>query len=218
MTSNAMGRNAAQDWRDPLRHAVLVFLSVIFSISAAPTAFAATSSFAIFPDRIFATPGVIGGANLFGNTPAETTFLPGGIALFDFGEDISSNTFMIDVTSVAGPTEISVRYLRLNGLAVSETAPGSFPFASPIDVVLSITAPGTFTVPSSSFVGACAAIGGCNSVLFNATGANSFTANVVSSAPEPAAWALMLVSFFGVAFRMKTIRARGAFTPSPALA
>ncbi len=190
---------------------------VVCAFASAP-AMANTSSFAVFPDRIFTTPGVISGANLFGNTPAEATFLPGSIALFDFGEDISSNTFMFDVTSLAGPTEISVRYVDLNGLSVTETAPGFFPFASPIDVVFSVTAPGTFTVPSNSFVGACGAIGGCNSVLLNVTGANSFASNVVSSAPEPAAWALMVASFFGVALRMKSIRRRGGFRAEPLVA
>ncbi|MEL7490236.1 MAG: hypothetical protein AAGJ73_05910 [Pseudomonadota bacterium] len=171
---------------------------------------AATSTFAIFPDRIFANGGVTNAANLFGNTPAEATFNAGGIALFDFGEDITGNTFMFDVTGVTGPSQVSIRFLDITGFTVIDTAPGFFPVASPLDFVINIAGPGTFTLPSAVFTSACTGIGGCNSVLLNVTGAGSFTANVVSSAPEPSVWALMIIGFAGLAWRMKAARRRGS--------
>lgn len=186
------------------------FAFILAGVLSSPSQ-AETSSFAVFSDRIFSNGALVNGGALFGNTPAEATFNPGAIGLFDFGVDISGNTFMFDVTSVTGPAVLSVRFINVTGFAVTEIAPGFFPGASPLDFVFNITNPGTFTLPSGVFSDECATIGGCNSVLVNATGANAFNVSVVSSAPEPSVWALMLIGFFGLAWRMKAARRANKF-------
>jgi len=190
---------------------VTCIVSIVILVTA--PAQAATSTFAVFPDRIFTNAGVVNGGNLFGNTPATATFNPGGIALFDFAQNITGNTFMFDVTSVTAPTQVSIRFLNVAGFGVTDIAPpGFFPVASPLDFIISIDAPGTFTLPSGAFAAACGGIGGCNSVLLNVTGAGTFAANVVSSAPEPSVWALMILGFAGAAWRMKAVRRSGLVT------
>lgn len=184
---------------------VLTFAQVLTQTGG--SAHAATSAFSVFPDRVFSTPATVAGAgNLQGNTPATATFSPSGIALFDFATSITNNSFTIDITDVFAPTQLSVRFVDLTGFTVTDTSPGSFPGPSPLDLVLNITAPGAFVIPGESFSAACSAIGGCNSVLLNVTGAGGFVASTVSSAPEPTVWALMILGFIGVAWRMKSMR------------
>ncbi len=80
--------------------------------------------------------------------------------------------------------------------------------------------PGTgfFSINTDAFLSGCDAIGGCNTIVIGtsglgAAGGGSFIdggtltfASVVAASPEPSSWALMLIGFFGIAWKMKANR------------
>lgn len=202
---------------------IVVFVSLFVGISAQ----AEISTFSIFPVRGFQTAGsTINGAAILGNDPSSTaTFNGGGTVLLDFGEDISDHTFTISATGViGGPATVAVRFVFTTpgAPAFTDTAPaGLFPGPAPTDFVFTIDGAGDFALPNGIFSTSCGVIGGCNSVLLNVTSAAGFTANILSAAPEPASWILMIMGFAGVAARLKTIRRQSQTLPAnqlPAMA
>lgn len=204
-----------------MRYRAISILATVATLLFSSAAQAEISSFSIFPQRGFQTAGsttnagaVIGG----GNAATVATFNGGGLVILDFGEDITDHTFTISATGApGGPATVGIRFIftspgplafPLDGFFVDGSPPpgGFFLGPSAADFVLTIDGPGEFVVPSGIFTGACNSIGGCNSVVINTTSATGFTASIISSAPEPATWMLMIIAFAGVGARLKHIR------------
>lgn len=60
----------------------------------------------------------------------------------------------------------------------------------------------------------CAGLGGCDAIVTQAWTGTTFTLDsVLAPNPEPAAWALMILAFGGVAARLKTLRRQGRIAP-----
>lgn len=104
---------------------------------------------------------------------------------------------------------------------------GRYNNGSPIFVdTKSVNAGGVLTV-NNLFQQGCSALGGCDFIFITttrarrgATGAtvdyvnvNGVATEVTAPTPEPSTWALMIMGFAGLAFRLKA--ARGAYRGSP---
>lgn len=100
------------------------------------------------------------------------------------------------------------------GLTNLNGAPSIFEFTQ-------VPGTGIFSVPTDTFASGCSTIGGCNTIVIGTSGFGATStggaidggtltfAAVVAASPEPTSWALMILGFFGVAWRLKLQRAHG---------
>ena len=71
---------------------------------------------------------------------------------------------------------------------------------------------GVNEITSAALSGYCVSIGGCDIVILQAAGGGTTFAvdRVLARTPEPSAWALMILGFAGVAWRLKATRKKRA--------
>lgn len=202
------------------------FIGVLALAGATGAAEAATET---FPTSVVATGGPVVNADaLTDGGTGVATFLRGGAAIFAFDDFVTNQTAIFDVATV-NPVQTFVffRFGRfVNGAFQNALGQGTTdPFGNPsVNDYVEITGPGVFTFQPSGFTDACRDLGGCNAFVFgasnfSATGGGLTVSSLVSSAPEPGAWALMIIAFAGVAWRLKTARGRSpgfAFAPAAA--
>lgn len=204
--------------------AILALAAVVIVAGMGP----ASAAVSQFPTSVFQAAGGSGANNLLGNTPATTTLFNRGATPLGLGfagpiqtNAITGERLTLDVTTVsASTTYVFVRLGRLvGGVFTSANAVGT---TTPLggattNLYAQVTGPGPLTLLLDPFETACALLGGCNALIignstFSAAG-SSFRLSVLTAAtPEPAAWALMIMGFGAVAWRMKAARrARAAF-------
>lgn len=205
---------------------VLVALAAaVMAAGLAPASAAITQ----FPTSVFQQAGGSGGNNLIGNTPATALFNRGATPLgLGFANPIQTNAIIgeritINVTTAsASTTYVFVRLGRLvggvftNANAVGTTTPLG---GATTNLYALVTGTGPLTLLLDPFAASCAALGGCNALIignstFSAVGSSFRLSTLTGATPEPAAWALMMMGFGAVAWRMKAARRsrRFAFT------
>ncbi len=198
--------------------AILAFAAAVLAAGFAPAAAAVSQ----FPTSVFQSAPGSGPGNILGNTPATTTLFNRGATPLGLGfanpiqtSAIIGERITIDVTTVsASTTYVFVRLGRLvggvftNANAVGTTTPLG---GATTNLYAPVTGTGPLTLLLDPFEASCALIGGCNALIignstFSAPG-SSFRLSVLTGAtPEPAAWALMVLGFGGVAWRLKAAR------------
>lgn len=178
---------------------------------------AAKAAISTFPASVFQASGGTGAGNLVGNTPATARLNRNQTIGLVYGSDITGQRLFFTVTTVTNNTTyIWVRFGNWNGstftsaTAAGQTAPNGSPTNN---VYAQVTAAGVVTIFGDAFIASCQTIGGCNAIVFgNSTfsaGGSSFRLSSLAAAtPEPSAWAMMMLGFAGVAWRMKVLRRR----------
>lgn len=196
----------------------LLAAAAVLALGFSPASAAVTQ----FPTSVFQSAPGSGPNNLLGNTPATTTLFNRGATPLGLGfaSPIQTNAIIgerltLSVTTVsASTTYVFVRLGRLAaGVFTSANATGT---TTPVggattNLYAQVTGAGPLTLLLDPFQTSCAALGGCNALIignstFSAAG-SSFRLSVLTGAtPEPAAWALLMMGFGAVAWRMKTAR------------
>lgn len=161
---------------------------------------------------------VLGAFSTAGDSAGALLTLDNWIGLLfetPFGTSRSDTVSVFTLPPLVGDARLTVSFGRLVG-------------GSPVFVdTRSVNAGNTLTV-SNLFQQGCFALGGCNYIFIEttrqrrgATGAvvdyvsvNGEPTEVVEPTPEPAVWAMMMVGFGGIAWRMKAARRRRALLPA----
>ncbi len=205
--------------------ALLALAAAAFAAGLAP----ASAEVSQFPTSVFQSAAGSGPNNLLGNTPATTTLFNRGATPLGLGfaNPLQTNAIIgeritIDVTTVsASTTYVFVRLGRLvGGVFTSANAAGT---TTPLggattNLYALVTGTGPLTLLLDPFEASCAALGGCNALIignstFSAAGSSFRLSVLTGSTPEPGAWALMMLGFGAVAWRMKAARrGRGVVT------
>lgn len=178
----------------------------LLAVSTAPAAAATT----VFATSVFASSGNV--ANLGDGLGAANGVVArignaarAGEAVFSFIDALSGANLQLTAGAGGGPSPaVFVSIGEIVGGVAVYSAESSFSGG-----------PGVFTL---DFTAPCALISasGCSLVRIRTAGGGAFRLDGISgvgSAPEPAAWALLLMGFGGVAWRLKrTRRAKAALT------
>lgn len=190
-----------------------LFLCVLAGLAAAGPSAAATT---IYPTSYFSNVGVANPNRLLGNNPNNSAIDRNDSIGLTYGADITNFVVSFVVTSYSGNTTwLWMRAGRRAGATFTNAAapgllgPTGLPTAN---IYVRITGPGTYYLNTAAFGASCTLLGGCNSILFgNSTfsaAGSTFQLSMVGATPEPQAWALMILGFAGVAFRLKQTRRR----------
>lgn len=192
-------------------------------IAAAGDAKAATT---IYPSSIFGNSGVAGAGGLIGNTPSVTQIDRNDSIGIAFSQPITNYSLTFNIASVTPQTTyLWVRFGRFQSGAFTSApvsgllAPNG---AGTQNLYIQVSGAGAYVVNSLAYSAGCSTIGGCNAFAFgNSTfsaAGSRFGVSTVGATPEPDAWALMIIGFVGVAWRLKSARrGRGAARrPAPA--
>lgn len=188
-----------------------------FAAAMAPASAAITQ----FPTSVFQQAAGSGGNNLIGNTPATGLFNRGATPLgLGFAGPIQTSAIIgeritLNVTTVsASTTYVFVRLGRLvggvftNANAVGTTTPLG---GATTNLYALVTGTGPLTLLLDPFAASCAALGGCNALIignstFSAAGSSFRASTLIGATPEPGAWALMMLGFGAIAWRLKSAR------------
>jgi hypothetical protein len=205
---------------------LLALAAAVLGAGAAP----ASAAVSQFPTSVFQSAGGSAPNNLLGNTPATTTLFNRGATPLGLGfaspieTAILHERLTLNVTSVsASTTYVFVRLGRLTGgvfTSATASGPAFLPGFPTINLYSQVTGTGPLTLILDPFAASCAALGGCNALIignsgFSAAGSSFRLSVLTASTPEPATWALMIMGFGAVAWRMKAARVgRGALTPA----
>lgn len=197
--------------------AVLAVAAAVLAAGISPAAAAVSQ----FPVTVFQQAAGSGGANVLGDTPATALFNRGATPLgLTFANPIQTSAITgeritLNFTTVtASTTYVFVRLGRFSGgvfTNANAAGPAFLPGFPTINLYAQVTGPGPLTLLLDPFAASCAAIGGCNALIlgnsgFSAAGSSFRISTLTASTPEPAAWALMMMGFGAVAWRMKTNR------------
>ena len=196
------------DFLKRLREAAAAFI-----VAGLVGASAANAETFVFPNGILGATGVSDTGNLLGDTPASATFARTSGIIVGYDRDITGNTTVIDVTAAGpDPSFIWFRFGRFDGGAFQNVGgaglvnPGG---GATANAYAQFTGPGPVTFSGVPFEAACLSVGGCNAVVFGGSTFSSPTstgfsvASVVSSTPEPATWAFMMIAFAAVGAQAK---------------
>ncbi|MDZ7628651.1 MAG: PEP-CTERM sorting domain-containing protein [Parvularculaceae bacterium] len=197
-----------------------VFLAAAMAAFVTATA-PASAAITQFPTSVFQQAAGSGGNNLLGNTPATGLFNRGATPLgLGFASPIETSAILgeritLNITTVsASTTYVFVRLGRLTGGVFTSAAaagPAFLPGFPTINLYAQVTGPGPLTLLLDPFAASCAGLGGCNALIignsgFSAAGSSFRASTLIGSTPEPAAWALMMLGFGAVAWRLKAER------------
>lgn len=205
-------------WFNPMFAKMAAALSCLVVLSIAGAAEAAITT---FPASVFQTGGT-GSNNLVGNTAATARLnrtqtvglnyagpvaaVAGARLTFNFTQVSNNTTYLwVRLGNWNGAT-------FTNAAAVGQTTPVG---GATTNIYAQVASPGAITVILDPFLVSCQSIGGCNALVF---GNSTFSANgsffrlstLVAATPEPATWALMMMGFGAIAWRLKASRLRKA--------
>ena len=182
-------------------------------IAACGGAKAATT---VYPVSTFQNSGVTQPNRLVGNTPATSArFTRGDSVGLNYATDVTKFTLNVEITQLRQRTTyLTVQFGRfVAGVFTPATGVGlSTPLGLPSSTTLyvAVTDLGTLWINTVAFETGCGTLGGCNAIrLGNSTlrqnGAR-FDVSNVGATPEPQVWALMILGFIGIAWRLKAAR------------
>lgn len=174
----------------------------------------ASAAISYFPTSVFQS-NATGANNLIGNTAASARVQRNQTIGLVYGTDITGQRVTFNISTVTNNTTyVWVRFGRWNGssftsaLASGLTAPNGAPTSNLYQL---LTGAGPYTLLTDAFATACASIGGCNALVFgnstfSAVGSQFRITSLVASTPEPSAWALMILGFGAMAWRLRAHR------------
>lgn len=184
----------------------------------------AAAAISQFPTSVFQSAAGSGPNNLLGNTPATTTLFNRGATPLGLGfaNPIQTNAVIgerltLNFTTVSNNTTyVFVRLGRLVGgvfTNANAAGPAFLPGFPTNNLYAQVTGPGPLTLLLDPFAASCAALGGCNALIignsgFSAPGSSFRLSVLTASTPEPGAWALIMMGFGAIAWRMKSARRR----------
>lgn len=181
-------------------------------IAASGDAKAATT---VYPVSVFQNLGVAQPSRLIGNTPTTSArFGRSDSVGVNYGTDISHFALSIEITQLQPRTTwLTVQVGRfVAGVFTPAVIPGLLdPLGAATNLLfVPVTQTGTIYVNTLVFDSACQTLGGCNAArlgnsTFSQPGAR-FDVSTVGATPESDAWALMIVAFAGLAWRLKRAR------------
>lgn len=195
-----------------------VLLSVVLALFGASTTLAATT---LYTDssNFGGFPNVVNGGNAVGFANGASAFIPtfGWIA-FQENPAFTTGNIALTFSQVTGTGTALFYYGQSNG------AGG---FSALNNSLVTLTVGTNILSPTAAQSAFCAGLGGCDVFIVQAWGGGTtfrldgtLGPSMLGPNPEPSAWALMILGFVGVAWRLKQKR-RSAFTPtvgSPAFA
>jgi len=151
----------------------------------------------------------VNSGNALGPADGASAFVPtGGFIAFQVVPFFTDVNFNMTFTGVSGAGTVRLYVGRTNG-AGGFTALNSRFFT---------VSSGVFNFSSTVLTNYCIGLGGCDTFITQAWTGTTFSLDSVPNVnPEPSAWALMIMSFAGVSWRMKRLRAVGKLAPKRAL-
>lgn len=181
---------------------------VIVVLAAMLAAFPARAATTIYASSVYSQTGVLNPASaLFAVNGSAALIQPGGELVLQYGNPLTGAGLNLSLLPFAGPggsfVAISVGEI-ISGVAVYSA--GSLAFAD-------LGAGGTLGFDLTSLCATVSATG-CslvriqNVASFGVPGVSIDGISGVTNAPEPAAWALMMLGFSGIAWRLKHSRKR----------
>lgn len=187
---------------------------IIVAFTAMLTAFPAKAATTIFASSVYSQTNVIGASNaLFASNGAAATVLAGGELVLQYNNPLTGSSVAASLLPFAGPAANFV------AISVGEIVGGVATFSAGSIAFADMGAGG---VQNFNLAALCSTVSatGCsllriqNIASFGTPGVFLDGVSGVSNAPEPAAWALMMLGFGAVAWRMKAARKRNgtAFT------
>jgi len=189
---------------------LMAAIAVAGLLAGGPAAAATT----VYPVGHFSNSGIANPNRLLGNNPNTNNIARNASIGLYYGADISRFVISFVITAVSPQTTyIWLRAGRISGATYTNaTAPGLLaPNGTPTaNLYIQISGPGTYWLSTAAFGPGCAALGGCNAIVFGnsmfSQAGSTFQLSMVGATPEPRVWALMILGFVGVAARLKQVR------------
>ena len=196
-----------------LRRVILLvaFLAALAALpaKAATTVYTDSSNFGAWPDAVNA-------GDALGSPDGVSATIPnGGWIAFEVSPTFTVVDFVLEVANLTGGNTALFYVGQTDGA-------GWFSALNNTSVTLSV---GTNNISSAALSSYCVGLGGCDVFVVQAWAGTTVALDsaldaITASAPEPSAWALMILGFIGLAWRVKALRANGArrFARQPAFA
>lgn len=179
---------------------------IIVALAAMLAAFPARAATTIYAASVYSQTNVNNASNaLFSANGGAATILSGGELVLQFANPLTGSSTGLALLPFAGPAAnfLSVSVGEVIG-GVATFSAGSIPFAD-------MGAGGVqnfdlSTLCSSVSATGCSLLRIQNLVAFGTPGALIDGVSGVTNAPEPTVWALMMLGFAGIGWRLKEVR------------
>ncbi|MEZ5922115.1 MAG: PEP-CTERM sorting domain-containing protein [Parvularculaceae bacterium] len=182
--------------------------SLIAVLAAAIMLAPASAATTVFASSVFSQNNVANATGaLFAPDGAAAIIGTGGNLVLQYSQPLTGGSLAASLLPLAGSPAFNIL-----AVSVGEVISGVATFSGEF-VLVDAGAGGTLSADLTALCSSVSATG-CsllkirNAGSFNATGAFLDGISGVSNAPEPAVWAMMLLGFIGVAWRMKKVRPR----------
>lgn len=181
---------------------------IAVALAAVFVAFPARAATTVYASSVFSQTNVVNANGaLFAANGGAATILPGGDLVLQFTHPLTGTGVALSLLPFAGPAANFV------AVSVGEIVGGVATFSAGAAAFADIGAGG---IQNLDLGGLCLTVSatGCsllriqNIASFGTPGLLLDGASGVSNAPEPAAWAMMMLGFAGVAWRLKEARKR----------
>ncbi|MCB2113489.1 MAG: hypothetical protein R3C42_07450 [Parvularculaceae bacterium] len=179
---------------------------IIVALAAMLAAFPARAATSVYAASVYSQSGVTSASNaLFGADGAGALIASGGELVLQYANPLTGQSIAANLLPLAGSPAFNVL-----AVSVGEVIGGVANFSGEF-VLVDMGAGGVLNADMSAL---CSSVSGSgcsllrfrNAASFNAPGALLDGVSGVSNAPEPAAWALLLLGFAGVGWRLKSLR------------
>lgn len=183
---------------------------VIVAIAAMLGAFPAKAATTVFASSVFSSTGVTNASAALGATNGSAALISaGGELVLQYSNPLTGEGISASLLPLPGPFAFNVLAVSI-GEVVGSVATFSGEFVLVDDGSGASLAANLGGLCSSVSASGCSLLKFRNVAAFGAsTGALLDSASGVSNVPEPAAWALMMLGFAGVGFRLKQVRRHG---------
>jgi PEP-CTERM motif-containing protein len=183
---------------------VIAFLTVMTVMSVMP----AKAAISVYTDssNFGSWADAVNSGNALGAADGVSAFIPnGGWIAFQMSPSFTVADFVLDIAGVTGANTALFYVGQSDGA-------GYFSALNNRMVTLSTGVNNLTSAVQSSY---CVGLGGCDVFVLQAWNGTTISLDsamgaITGSAPEPSAWALMIIGFLGLAWRMKVMRRREA--------
>ena len=183
-----------------MRVKAFIFLLISWMFSA--PAFADTT---VYTDssNFGAWPNAVNSGNSVGAADGNSATIPnGGWIAYQVTTSFTSVDFYLKLTSSAGSGTALFYVGRTNGAGW---------FSALNNRTIALTSGANVLSTNTTQTNFCVSLGGCDVFVVQAwAGTTLGLDSAVAANPEPSAWALMILGFGGLAWRMKALRRAGA--------
>jgi len=182
---------------------------IIVVLAAMLAAFPARAATTVYAASVFSQSGVTNANNaLFSADGAAALISSGGDLVLQYANPLTGQSIATNLLSLAASPAFNVL-----AASIGEVIGGVATFSGEF-VLVDMGAGGVLNADLSAL---CSSVSGSgcsllrfrNAASFNTPGALLDGVSGVSNAPEPAAWALLMLGFAGIGWRMKSIRRAG---------